>query len=426
MTALLALLCLAAAPALERSASEVAATVEAKHFAPPVGIYLEGAPAALPRSFASLLAAALDERHLAPVVIDAHDATEAERLARERGVVSLLRLAVAVSGASLTIRGDVITTRVNFWSAQVPTRSGPAEVIASSMEADAQVMTLAAPTPSAAPTVFELRVTNSFRTAQWPVALGVGDLDGDHHAEVAVLVGDRLTLAGETRVIARTELTQPAATKPTREPFGLVIMGPGRLLAWSAKKDHAEGWTFARGGVKGLGAMENLTLDNLVLKPDPGINRFLPEVTWAGRPLTLPLGFQQVSMFGQLALFVFADGTGAIVRGTPPTGRVPQVGCGSTLADLDGDGTPEVVVTSTKAVGDADELRVYSLASFEAVQGREGVLAEATALVQWPLKGRAVLAQAGDLDGDGADEVVLGLWHPDGTGELLTLHRVVP
>lgn len=415
------------ASTLEAAAAEFTTFVVDRRFAPPVGVFVDGSSTALPRAFASLVAARLSSLRLAPVVIEAPDAAEAEQRARAMGVVTLARLTLVLERGSLTVRGDVLSTRVNFWSAQVPTRTGPAAVVTLSLPADAQTLTLSGLQTGGPAAPLALRVSSLGRLAQLPAALAVGDLDGDRHAEVAVLFADRLAIYGELKLQAQAELTQRLAARPTREPFGLVSLAPGRVVAWSMRREHGESWGFSNKELQPAGANDTLSLGALTLKPEPGFNRFAADLSWAGKPLALPVGPQTVSVSGEVVLMVFADGAAAVSRGGVPSSRVLGLGAGSALADLDGDGTPEVVATLSRTSGEADEVKVLALSAFEALQARGGTLAESTPLWQQPLHGRAVVAAAGDLDGDGLDEVVLGLWAADGSsGELVLLRGSGP
>ena len=322
------------------------------------------------------------------------------------------------------MRGDALGTRVNFWSGAVPTRSGPATALAFSSSADAQALLLAGGTPApAAP--LELRLSSLVRMPQVPAALAVADLEGDRRAEILVLTHDRLLVLGaEGRIVARAELEGPVSTRPSREPFGIIAVSQGRVVVWSGRRDQPEAF---EGGL----SLDACRGDRWLQARRPGLDGgagpqpLSPrDQLAAGRGGAMPLAFQAVSLFKGMGLFCFADGSGAITQGTIPTSRVAGVGTGSALGDLDGDGIPEVVVTSARTVGEVDDVRVLALSAFEAAQSRGGALGEATPLWQQGIKGRAVVAATGDLDGDGRDDVVLGLWQPDGTGELLLLQRV--
>ncbi len=412
---------LAASPGtLDRAAALVATQVAERKFAPPIALYVEAAPAPLQRALASVIAAKLSDQGLTSLVVDAKDATLAESAAHDRGAVSVLRLTATMEGGRLALRGDVITTR-----GDAGVRTGPVAIVAHVLEADADVVTLTGPQAQGAP--LELKLTSLVRLTEVPAALAVSDLDGDRKAEVLVLTGDHFEVrsGNDGRLLARADLTQPLSVHPTREPFGLIWVVGSRVNVWSSRRDRAETFSFKAGTLKSIGSSE-LLVDGLALHTEPGLAGFARELTWAGKPVTLPGLASSFSEFGAMVVFTLNDGSAAVARGLSASGHVTGVGSGSCLADLDADGTPELVATSAKTVGDVDEVRVVPLDKFEGLQSRSAPLAEATPLWQQPLKGRALLAASGDLDADATDEVVLGVWHADGAGELVVLKRVMP
>lgn len=185
-----------AGSALSRVAGEVSGVVVQKKFAAPVGVFVEGAPSALPRALASLVAARLAAASLDAVAVDAKDASGAERVARELGVVSLVRLTVSLENQRLVVRGDAIVTRANFWAGDVPVRGSQVAVLAATAEADAEVSTMngSPPTVPSATVPLELRFSSILKGPQVPAALAVGDLDGDQKAEIVALVQDRVVV----------------------------------------------------------------------------------------------------------------------------------------------------------------------------------------------------------------------------------------
>jgi hypothetical protein len=427
----LLLVCLSAATparaspssALEQLSQQMATEVVSKGFAPPVGVFVESDHGPLGRIISSLFISKLAAARLAPVSVEAADAAEAERVARERGAASLVRLAVRLEGGKITVRGDALGTQVNFWSGAVPTRSGPAAALAFAVDADAQTRLLAGGAPSpAAP--LELVLASIARLPAVPAAVAVADLDGDRKGEILALVEGRLwIIAADGKVLGKADFLGPPSLRPSREPFGAILVSDGRVLVWSAQRDRPE---LFEGGLSlhSAGAAEALKQNGLGLHAEVGLNRFLPEAIWAGRSITFPLSFQAFSAFGTMGLFCFTDGSAALVKGALPSSRVAGVGTGSTLADLDGDGSPEVIITTARTAGDTDEVRAMALGEFDAVQARGGLASEAPALWQQAIQGRAIVAAFGDTDGQGGDEVVLGIWQPEGQGELLLLKRV--
>lgn len=415
------------ATSLERAALEVSRAVVDAGFEAPIGVYVEGSPAPVSRAVGSLVMARLAEQRQAPVPVVARDATEAEKLAREQRLGALVRLTVTLEAPRLVVRGDALSTHVNFWSGAAATRSGPAVAVLASVDADLEALTMAgaAPTPPTAVKPLELLPGLLARTPQVPAAVTIADVDGDHRGEIIALVGETIvTWSSDGRLRSRTELSGAASTRPTRDPFGFVAVNGGRLTAWSSRREKPEVFTWLREGWRSAGAAETLSVGAVSLTPRPGLASFQGEFTWAGKTVKWPDALAQTSQHGVLMLGVGPAGTAAIARGQTPATTLTGVGSGSALADLDGDGSPEVVVTNARATGDVDEVRVLSLGAFESTQARGGQITEAPTLWLRRLEGRAVLAASGDLDGDSVDEVVLGIWREDGTGELAVLRRL--
>lgn len=427
MTLLVALL-LAGAPVgpstLDRVAQDVARVVTQAGFEGPMGVYVEGSPAPMSRAVGSVVMASLAGKQLAPVPVTARDATEAERLAREQGLRALVRLTVALEAPKLVVRGDALSTWVNFWSGATPTRTGPAAAIATAVDADLEAVTLAGGTSPTPARPLELTLGVIAKLPAVPAALTLADVDGDKKAEVLALVGDAVwTWGADGKLRARADLSGAAARWPSREPFGSVSVSQDKLVAWSARREKAEAFQWQQGAWKALGPVENVSAGPLTLTPRAGFASFAKEFSWSGKQLSWPEPLQQVSLFASLALGVSPLGNAAVARGVAPTTQLGGVGSGTTLADLDADGTPEVVATSARTVGDADEVRVVALGAFESAQARNGQLVEVPVTWSRKFEGRAIVAASGDLDGDGVDEVVLGTWFADGSGELLVLRR---
>lgn len=351
-------------PALERLAEEVTATVIQHKLEGPMGVFVEGPSPALNRALGSLLMARLAKQKLGPVPVTARDAAEAERWARENQLLSVLRLDVALEGPKLVVRGDALSTWVNFWSGKTATRSAPAAAVTSVVNADAEAVTLGGGTPASSSRPLELTSSVLARLPSRPAALTIADLDGDHRAEIIALVADGIsTWTGDGKYKGRVELTAPLTSRPTREPQGVLNFKEGKLLAWSSRRETAEAFTW-----------EHETWRSLA--PEGG------EGQGEGKTLT--------------------------------TLTTPKAA--TTRVDIDGDGKPEVLTSTTRAIGDTDELRIITLAAFESLK-------EGPVMWQKSINGRALMAAAGDLDGDGVDEVVLGTWFDAGTGELLVLKR---
>lgn len=423
------------ASAVQRLARELSASVRALPAEAPVALYFSGGSAELRRAVGSVLAARLSAEGLAPTVVDAASAEAAEGVARAQGARTLVRLTLDVEAGALRARGDALGTWVNFWSGRAPTRPArPSGALVESVDADAEVLALASVAPSttspptSGPRGIRLLGATLVRMEQPVAALAAGDLDGDGRDEIAVLTeADVSVIAADGRLLARRELgALPFGNATTREPFGAlaVLSGPPRLAAWSTRRAHGEVLVLEKGRstLRPVG-----TLDSAPLGPVergsfvPGQTAFQAEVRLAdGKPVTLSAPFTTSSLAPPRMLFVHADGTGSLYprAGAAPT-RLSALGAGSALGDLDGDGTPELLTTSTLLQPSPDVLRVHSL------NGGDPTVHEPLWQGALPA-GRALFVVTANLDGDERREVVVGLWKPDGTGELFLLRQGAP
>jgi hypothetical protein len=419
-------------PAIDRLARAV--VEQAARAAPeaPVGLYIEAPTPALSRAFASVLGAQLAARRWPAVVVEAPSAAAAERVAKEKDVRTLLRLTLFAENTRLVARGDVLHTWVNFWAGAAPTRAGPAAAVAATVDADLQAMTLASTAgPVGPPAGQPLKLTLGVlaKLAAAPAAIAVADLDGDKRPEIVVLTDDEvLIFSADGKPLARYDLRAlPPASRPTRDSFGALALAPGKVSWLSGKRAHGEVLSYAGGALKQALVGDDVALEGVGVRLVPGINAFAAEAVWFGKPVALPTPLSATSSRSGATLFLFANGTGAVTRGVPPTSVFTQAPSAAVLADLDGDGTPELVATSAKFFPDSDEVRVLALTAVEAIGARGGALSEAVPVWAGPTsRGRVLSAAAADLDGDGSEEVVLGSWLPDGSGELLIARRSAP
>ena len=418
------------ASTIERLSEEIRAQLLKTQPEAPVAMVFDGAPLVLARSVATVTAAKLASAKLAPLVLE--PGADLEARAHERGARTILRVTVSLESQKLVARGDSYSVWANFWSGRSASRSPRSGLIVAALEADAEALTLAgaALPATAAHSTLEIKASVLAKFVGLPAAMASGDVDGDGRAEVVVLVNEEVLVFGaDGRGLGRYDLAAaPPAAVPTRDVFGVVavLSGP-RVVAWSAKRARAEVLTWSNGGLRPAGFTDSVVIDGLGVKLEPGLDSLSAEVIWSGsRTISLGAGPQVTSSRGPLTLLVMPDGSAALARGVAPTAKMSGVGAGSTLADLDGDGVTEVVLSGNHTAGD-DEVRVLSITALDAVAARSGTMAEATAAWQSPLtRGRALAATAADLDGVKGDEVILATSLPDGTGELVVLHREAP
>ncbi|MDC0709325.1 VCBS repeat-containing protein [Stigmatella sp. ncwal1] len=427
-------------PSVERLAQLVADAVHAQAPEAPVAIHLSGSSPEMRRALGTLLASRLATLELGPVVLESSTPEAAEELAREKGARALVRLTLSLEEGALHARGDVLGTWVNFWSGRTPSRPpGPAAAVTQAVEADAGALTLAAVSPQGMASATPMTVLSGPRQVrlmgaalvqldQPPAALAAGDLDGDGRDEVAVLTHRAVSVyASDGRLLARRDIEGiPLSATPPREPFGVVAVlpQPPRLAAWSAHFAHGEVLLFdrAKGTLRPIGALDTAPLGaHERASFTPGRTTFAPEVRLdEGQMLPVPAPFVSASLASPQLLFVHADGSGSLYpRATTPPIRMQGLGAGSALGDVDGDGRPELLTTSPQLFPNPDTLRVHALLGDDPMA--HSPLWQSTLPV-----GRALQVVTADLDLDHRREVLVGLWHPDGTGEVFLMRQGAP
>ena len=403
----------------------------------PVGFYVRGESAELARAVGSVLAGELARRGLAPIPIDAAGPVEAERSARQGGARSLARLTVSLENGQVVAKGDLLGTWINFWSGAAPTRPPtPAAALEVATEADAEALALAAQVPGpnlpVHPPAGELKLLGAVlaRIAAPTAALAAGDLDGDGKAEVVALTDNELLVFSPGgKLIARRDLsTLPSSSTPCREPFGAVaiLKSPARIAYLSGRKAKGELLALDRGALKAVGTVEEAPVarvgDGALMGAfSPGQNGFAAVLASGSAPAPFTAASVHSAPGGFAFLFVMADGAGTLSVGTlaSPPGKLSGLGAGSALADLDGDGRPELVTSSPRLAPEVDELRAYAL--------NGNVLGpELWHTADLPKGARVLQVAAADVDGDGTDELIVGMWLPDGTSEIDLFRRVAP
>jgi hypothetical protein len=430
----------AAPPSAVRLAQLVTDDIRAFKPEPPVALHLNGSSPELRRAMGTLLAAQLAAVELGPVVLEAPSPEAAEALAREQGARSLVRLTVSVSGGELRASGDMLGTWVNFWAGRTPSRPpAPAAAVVRAVEADAGALALAAVQPqqlmssmplptTIGPRAVRLMGAALVRLETVPTGLAAGDLDGDGKDEVAVLTERAVSVYGaDGHLLARKEMEGlPLNPAPPREPFGMVaiVPQPARLAAWSTRYAHGEVLLFdrAKGTLRSIGPLDTAPIGAYERATfTSGQTNFTPEVRLGeGRLLSVPAPFTSASIVPPRMLFVHPDGSASLYpRPTAPPVRIQGLGAGSALGDLDGDDTPELITTAPQLFPAPETVRVYALTGDDPTT--HSPLWQSTLPA-----GRALLVTTADLDQDKQREVLVGVWHADGTGEVFLMRQGAP
>jgi len=369
--------------------------------------------------FAGALAAALARRGHAPVALPARASPEAARAAGADRLV-LVRLALTPAAGQLVAAAEVVPLRENFFLQRMG--RAPSRHLTASAHADAEVRALARPQGErpTAPALVPL-----FTIGEPVLALAV-DEAGD---APTLLVATSRSLSRHARdgqlLASRPAPAPPAGPRLRRAAAALAVgdYGGGRVawqLAGSASAEVLDGQGASLRPVASLAAAPIASGGAGALYGTfaPGLPLLLDRLSPGAEPAALLRsgrllqGAAAAPRPGRAAFAVLrADGVAELLTanlegvGAP----VEAVGAGFALADVDGDGEPELVASST-AVGESDRVRLVRPGS------RPEVVYQSP-----PVPGAILAAAAGDLTGDGLDDAVLAAEQPDGETRIWLL-----
>jgi hypothetical protein len=434
---LVLLLALALAPPAARAARAPAGVVAAAEAlaaelgAPPEGrralrLAVDARAPALARLTETALEGALAARGYAVTVH--RGAGEPEGAARAASEDWLLRVrAGLVPGTrELALVGELIPAWASFFLQRRPeARALPPRVLRARAPADAETLLLAREArPAGAPFA---TVRPLARLPGRVLALAVGD-GGDGRTVVAAATPERLVLLLADGAPLAARDASPAAT-PVRDPAAALAVGDfggGRIALQRA--GAAAGEVLALRGDRlelvglvdgaplcageagalfgafapGTGVLEDLLAARIGPGTPPRSARRLYGV--AAAPRGGPLAYAALGTDLRLELL---GPDLAPVPSRAPAGAL-ATGSGFALADLDGDGTAELVA-SAATPGAPDRLRILA------------PLAPSPLLLEaGPIEGTILAGAGGDLTGDGLDDAVLAAIAPAADGTLAT------
>lgn len=398
-----------AAPALVTLADDLAAQLGSpagdRRF---LGLALEVGAEGLREPLETALSGALARRGWSVAL--AAGADEAE--ARARGLDWLLRVrgGLVQGRRELALVGEAVPVWPSFFlQRHAGVRPAPPRLVQARTDADPETLLLARP----------LRPLDRARAALRPLAalpgrvlaLAVGELEPGATGIVAVRA-DGVTLLSARGELRAEHAVDAGARRPVRDPAATAAVGDfggGRIAVGFAGAAGGEVFALSGGRLEPVAAIPTVPLcaggDGAlfgrfvpgtsaladVLSPGahsvaaPASTRRLLAV--AAAPHGGPLAFAVLDARHRLTLL-----DGALVPAAAP---LDAIGAGFALADLDGDGTAEVVASAATATG-PDYVRVLA--------AREGTppLWSSDAI-----PGLVLAGAAGDLTGDGVDDAVL-------------------
>lgn len=378
---------------------------------------------------AAALEAALSARGYAVTPERAEAAEQAEAAARAAGQDWLLRVqADLVPGRrELAVVGELIPTWPSFFLQRRPAaRAIPPRLVTGRAAADAETLLLArGARPAGAP----FAVVRPLATVEGRVlALAVGETGEAGRPTIAVALPDAVVLLSSRGVALARRALDAAARAPVRAPAATIAIGDfggGRIAVAHAGAPAGEVLALAAGELAPVAALEAAPLaagaagpvfgrfvpgtsvlaDAFTARVDPDAPARSERTLYSVAAAPQPGGIAYAALGTDLRLALLDAGLEPVRTPSPP----PVTGSAFALADVDGDGSVELVATAPSRAP-LDALRVVSL--------RSG----APLLLEWPAPGGRIDAVAsGDLTGDGVDDAVLASSDGEGSSRLWLL-----
>jgi hypothetical protein len=380
---------------------------------------LEAPAPALARAAETALAGALAGRGYA--VSPLHGEPDPEARARAEGADWLLRVqaGLAPGRPEIALVGELVPTWSSFFLQRRPgTRPAAPRVVQARVPADPETMLLARPISERG-----VAVRSFARLPGRVLALAAGDAGDGRPVVLAVTADEALLLSAAGAVLARRTLDRDVRA-PIRDPAATAAVGDfgGGRLAWAVAGAPRAEVAVLRGGR--LEIVASLPAAPLCAGPaGPLFGAFAPGKGVLRDVLSAHADPQEPARSGR-ELFAVAAAPGAspvafAALGTdhtlallaadlsPAAAPLPGVGAGFALADLDGDGAPEVVASAAEP-DRPDRVRVLAPRPSTPLLFESG-----------PIDGTILAGTSADLTADGIDDAILAAVRDGGTDLLL-------
>jgi hypothetical protein len=411
---------------LARAGDELVARLASGNAEPGLVALVVSAPGAqaLAGPLETAICAALARRGFSAAPLRGLQLVDAEATARGLGADRLLRVSAGLSPgrSELSLTAEDLPTRPSFFlqhSSRV--RPGGGRLWSLALPADPGTLVFARAPPRSQAAALAMRPL--FQVSDRILALAVGDPAGDGSIAIAIVTPLSISLHGPTgALLARRDL-EPGAR--VRHPAATVAIGDfpgGRIALQLAGGKPGEILAFGNGAMRPVAPLAAAPL--AVVGRLHVFGAFLPARAtfadfFAGAPApgAQPRSGRELVAFaaaprpGRIAFAALYDDGALQLLGADlvaSTAPLAGVGAGFALADLDGDGEPELVASSAEP-GPNDRIRVLRLAP-----GGAELVFESK-----PVPGSVLAGAASDVTGDGLDDAVLASVMPSGDSQIL-------
>jgi hypothetical protein len=340
---------------------------------------------------------------------------EASARAARQDWLLRVRAGLVPGRRELGLVGELIPAWPSFFLQRHPeARAIPPRIVQARATADPETLLLARePAPAGAPFATVRRLG---RLPAKVLALAIGEPGEPGHVAIVAATAEAIHVLSASGERIATWAAAPAPLAPVRDPTAALAVGDfgtGRIAAFRAGAAHGEVLALRGDRLEAAGTLDAPPL--CAGEPGPIFGAFEPGTGVFQRLLSRPgaaaaahgtlYGVACAPRRGRIAFAALGTDLRVELLGpdlTPiapsePAARVaPLTGSGFALADLDADGTPELVASSPDPAA-PERIRVLA------------PLADApVVLASEPIAGAILAGAAGDLTGDGVDDAVLG------------------